>query len=56
MKNIIIGNVSTGIKNDCGIALIYCWEGEIDLDKLSDFRDKACEDIENEQDAPEIED
>lgn len=46
----------TGVKNDCGIALIYCWQGELDPDKLSNFRDKACEDIENEQDAPEIED
>lgn len=46
----------TGVKNDCGIALIYCWQGELDPDKVKKFRDDACADIEKEQDAPEIED
>ncbi|WP_312312599.1 hypothetical protein [Empedobacter brevis] len=44
----------TGVKNDCGMALLYCWNGELDPDKVKAFRDQACADKETEdQDAQE---
>jgi hypothetical protein len=43
----------TGVANNCGMALIYCWQGELDPDKLSEFRDKACADNDKEESAPE---
>lgn len=42
-------NTCSAVKNDCGIALIICWNGEVDPDKLKEAAKKACEE---EQEAP----
>lgn len=39
----------SSVKNDCGIALILCWYGELDPDKAKEAASKACEE---EQEVP----
>ncbi|WP_322969244.1 hypothetical protein [Faecalibacter sp. LW9] len=46
-------NGCANLKNDCGIAFLYCWKGELDPDKAKEAAVNACKELSEEQPAPE---
>lgn len=44
----------TGVTSNCGMALIYCWQGELDPDRLQEFRNNACNDKEESEPEDEV--